>query len=89
MKKRKDGAEKERQKKKKKLKEIAAKCMNIQEAFARACASTESQTTVNSPLLLKHKDQHQSVSYYGVPASDLVNQNCYKISIPPVSESEV
>ena len=35
-KRRKDGAEKGRERKKKKLKEIAAKCMNIQEAFARA-----------------------------------------------------
>ena len=39
-KKRKDGAEKESEKKKKKLKEIAAKCVNIQEAFARSSSST-------------------------------------------------
>ena len=63
--------------------------MNIQEAFARASTSTESQTTVNPALLLEHQDQHQSVSYHNVPASDLVNQNCSEISIPPVSESEV
>ena len=87
-KKRKGGAEKE-ERKKKKLKEIAAKGMNIQEAFARASTSTKSQTTVNSALLLEHQDQHQSVSYHDVPASDLVNQNCSGISIPPVSESEV
>ena len=73
----------------KKLKEIAAKCMNIQEAFARASTSTESQTTGNPSLLLEHQDRHQSVSYHDVPASDLVNQNCSDISIPPVSESEV
>ena len=63
--------------------------MNIQKAFARASTSTESQTTVNPALLLEHQDQHQSVSYYDVPASDLVNQNCSKISISPVSESDV
>ena len=62
--------------------------MSIQEAFARA-STTESQTTVNPALLLEHQDQHQSVSYHDVPASDLVNQNCSDISIPPVSESEV
>ena len=88
-KKRKGGAERERERKKKKLKEIAAKCMNIQQAFARASASTESQTTVNPALLLEDRDQHQSVSYHNKPASDLVNQNCSDISIPPVSESEV
>ena len=49
--------------------------MNIQEAFARASTSTESQTTVNPDLLLEHQDQHQSVSYCDVPASDLVNEN--------------
>ena len=43
----KGGSEKEREGKKKNLKEIAAKCMSIQEAFARASTSTESQTTVN------------------------------------------
>ena len=85
----KGGAEKERERKKKKLKEIAAKHMNIQEAFARASTLTESQTTVNPALLLEHHDQHQSVSYHDVPALDLVNQNCSDISIPPVSESEV
>ena len=63
--------------------------MNIQEAFARASPSTQSQTTVNSALLLEHQDQHQSVSYHDVPASDLVNQNCSEVTIPPVSESEV
>ena len=46
-KKRKGGAEKEHEKKKNKLKEIAAKCINIQGAFARASTSTESQKTVN------------------------------------------
>ena len=61
--------------------------MNIQEAFARASTSTESQTTVNPALLLEHQDQHQSASYHDVPASNLVNQNCSDISIPPVSES--
>ena len=40
-------------------------------------------------MLLEHQDQHQSVSYHDVPASDLVNQNCADISILPVSESEV
>ena len=63
--------------------------LNIQEAFARASTSTESQTTVNPTLLLEHQDQHQSASYHDVPASDLVNQNCSDISIPPVSESKV
>ena len=63
--------------------------MNIQEAFARASTSTESQTKVNPALLLEHQDQHQPVSYYVVPASDLVNQNCCDISILPVSEIEV
>ena len=63
--------------------------MNIQEAFARASTSTESQTTVNPVLLLEHQDQHQSVSYQDVPASDLVNQNCSDIFLPLVSESEV
>ena len=63
--------------------------MNIQKAFARASTSMETQTTVNSALLLEHQDQHQSVSYREVPASDLVNQNCSDISIPPVSENEV
>ena len=63
--------------------------MNIQEAFARASISTESQTTVNPALLLEHQDQHQSVSYHNETASDLVNQNFSDISIPPVSESEV
>ena len=57
-KKRKDGAEKERERKKKKLKKIAAKCVNIQKAFTRANTSTESQTTVNSAVLLEHQDQH-------------------------------
>ena len=89
IKKRKGGAEKERERKKKKFKEIAATCMNIQEAFARTSTSTESQTTVNSALLLKHQDQHQSVSYHSVPVSDLVNQNCSDISIPPVLESKL
>ena len=88
-KKRKGGGEKERERKKKKLKEIAAKCMNIQEVFARASTSMESQTTVNPALLLEHQDQHQSVSYHDVPASYLVNQNSSDISIPPVSEREV
>ena len=74
-KKRKDRAEKECERKKKKLKEIAAKCMNIQEAFARASTSTESQTTVNPALLFERQDQHQSVSYHDVQASDLANQN--------------
>ena len=78
-----------KERKKKKLKEIAARCMNIQEAFARASISTESQMTVNLALLLEHQDQHQSASYHDVPASDLVNQNCSDISIPPVSESAV
>ena len=55
-KKRKDGAEKDRERKKKKLKEIVAKCMNIQEAFARASTSTETHTTVDSTLLLEHQD---------------------------------
>ena len=86
-KKRKGGAEKERERRKKKLKEIAAKCMNIQEAFARTSTSMESQTTVNPTLLLEHQDQHQSVSYHDVPALDLVNQNCSDLCIPPVSES--
>ena len=63
--------------------------MNIQEAFAKTSTSTESQTTVNPALLLEHQDQHQSVSYHDVLTSDLVNQNCSDISIPPVSESEV
>ena len=54
-KKRKDGAEKELEKKEK---EIGAKCMNIQEVFARASISTKSQTTVYPALLLKHQDQH-------------------------------
>ena len=63
--------------------------MNNQDAFARASTSTESQTTINPALLLEHQGQHQSVSYHDVPASDLVNQNCSDISIPPVSESEV
>ena len=63
--------------------------MNIQKAFARASTSRESQTTVNPALLLEHQDQHQSVSYHDVPASDVVNQNCSEISILPVSESEV
>ena len=65
--------------------------MNIQEAFARISTSTESQTTANPALLLEYQDQHQSVNYNGVglPASDLVNQNCSDISILPVSESEV
>ena len=63
--------------------------MNIQEAFARTSTSTESQTTVSPALLLEHQDQHQSVSYHDVPASDLVNQNCSDISIPSVSESKV
>ena len=71
------------------MKEIAAKCTNIQEAFARASTSTKSQTTVNPALLLEHQDRHQSVSYHDVPASDLVIQNCSDISIPPVLESEV
>ena len=53
-KKRKGRAEKERERKKKKLKEIAAKCINIQDAFARASTSKESQTTVNPALLLEH-----------------------------------
>ena len=75
--------------KEKKEKEIAAKCMNIEEAFARLSTSIESQTTVNPALLLKHQDQHQSVSYHNVLASDLVNQNYSDISIPTVSESEV
>ena len=57
----------------KSVKEIAAKCMNIQEAFARVGISTESQTTVNPALLLEHQDQLQSVSYHGVRASDVVN----------------
>ena len=39
---------------KKKEKEIAAKCMNIQEALARASTSMESQTTVNPALLLEN-----------------------------------
>ena len=73
----------------KERKKIAAICMNIQEAFARASTSMASQTTVNPALLLEHQDQPQSVSYYDVPASDLVNQNCADISIPPGSESEV
>ena len=55
----------------------------------RATISTESQTTVNPALLLEHQDQYQSVSYHDVPASDLVNQNCSEISVPPVSKSEV
>ena len=63
--------------------------MSIQEAFARASTSTESQTTVNPALLLKHRDQHQSASYHDVPASDLVNQNCSEIFIPLVSAREV
>ena len=49
----------------------------------------KSQTTVNLALLLEHQDQHHSVSYHDVSASNLVNQNCSDISIPPVSESEV
>ena len=49
-KKRKDGAEKERERKKKKL---LLKRVNIQKAFTRASTSTESQTTVNSALLLE------------------------------------
>ena len=89
IKNRKGEAEKERERKKKKLKEIAAKCMNIQEAFGKSSTSTESQRIVNPALPLEHQDQHQSVSYHNVPASDLVNQNCSNISIPPVSESEV
>ena len=63
--------------------------INIQEAFARASVSTESQTTVNPTLLLEHQDQHQSVNCHDVLASDLVNQNCSYVSIPPVSESEI
>ena len=86
-KKRKGRAEKERQRKKQK--EIAAKCMNIQEAFSRASISTESQTTVNPVLLLEYQDQHKAVSYHDVPPSDLVHQNCSDISIPPVSESKI
>ena len=57
--------------------------------MAGASNSTKSQTTVNPALLLKHQDQHQSVSYRDVRASDVVNQNCSDISIPPVSESKV
>ena len=59
------------------------------EAFARASTLTESQTTVNPALLLEHQDRYQSISYHEVPVSNLVNQNCSDISIPPVSESDV
>ena len=55
--KRKGGAEKEPEKKE--FKEIAAKCLNIQKAFARASTPTESQKTVNPALLSEHQDQHQ------------------------------
>ena len=40
-------------------------------------------------MLLEHEDQRQSVSNHYVLVSDLVNQNCSDISIPPVSESAV
>ena len=63
--------------------------MNIQETFERASTSTESQTTINPALLLEYQDQHRSVSYHDVLASDLANPNCSDISIPPVSDSEV
>ena len=59
--------------------------MNIQEASARASTSTESQTTGNPSLLLKINIS-LSVSYHNLPASDLVNQNCSDISIPPVQK---
>ena len=59
------------------------------EAFARVSTSTKSQTRVNLALLLEHQIQPQSASYHDVPATDLVNQNCSDISIPPVSKSEV
>ena len=49
----------------------------------------KAKRTINPALLLEHQNQHQSVSYHDVPASDLVNQNCSDISIPPVSESEI
>ena len=87
-KKRQGGAEKERERKEKKSKEITAKCMNIQEAFARASNSTETQKAVNPALLLEHQDKHQSVDYHNVSASDLVSQNCYDVYIMPISENE-
>ena len=43
-KKRKDGAEKEREKKRKKPHGTAAKCMNIQKVFAKVSSSVGSQT---------------------------------------------
>ena len=42
--------------------------MNIQEAFARARTSTESQTTVYPAVQLEHQDHHHSVSYHDVPS---------------------
>ena len=50
-KKRKGGAEKEREKMRKKLDDIVAKCMNIQEVLAKVNSSVGSQTkSLNSAI---------------------------------------
>ena len=64
-KKRKGNAEKEREKKRKKLHDIAAsvKCMNIQEVFAKVSSSVGSQRkSVNSAMHELDKDQSANCS---------------------------
>ena len=69
-KKRKDGAEKEREKKRKKLHDIAAKCMNIQEVFEKVNFSVGSQTkSVNSAM--HELDQGCATFFVGGPYNQL------------------
>ena len=62
-KKRKGGAEKEHEKNRKKLHDIAAKCMNIQEVFAKVSSPVRSQTkSVNFAMHELDKDQSANFS---------------------------
>ena len=65
QKKRKGGAEKKREKKTKKLHDIAAKCRNNQKVFGKVSSSVGSQTqSVNFAMHELDKDQSANCSVY-------------------------
>ena len=83
-KKRKGVAEKEREKKRKELHGMAAKCMNIQEVFAKVNSSAGSQTkSVNLSMHKLDKDQSANCNVHTGLISDSHHSSRSKTVVPP------
>ena len=66
------------------LHDIAAKCMNIQEVFAKVSSSIESQTkSVNSATYELHNDQSANCSVHTGLILDTQNSSSFKTIAPP------